>query len=970
VNYDIYNPTSTPRIIYDGIEGSQRALRLDPGGRLINVPLGQGVVDMLRSRDNDVQLFVRGQNTPLTADAIIVAGKPPIVIDGMWGIGDNLHQRAPIRELMKTHEVWLYTCHAAIWHDLIPQGLHLVRKTTRLRTQAKILEREKLTFPNNQPPTGISGPKIWYRKDQIDIHGSIVETLMHECGIKGVVPDFSMPVKREWVKFARDLMATWDMQGKPLMIYRPIVQRREWNGANRNPDPVAYEALYKSIKDKFFTVSIADLQANEEWIVGPEQDADVKIHDGSLMFETIAGLFKEAQIIFCNAGFAPVLAQAVGTPVIVVYGGRESYKTTQRAGAHLAPTLGIDPIHPCDCHVERHECKKEIDIPAAIEKLVPFAEKYSSLKPKVLIFATTYVDSQDRVKLTDHWITLTKTLNPDCDLLIVDSASPIQPFIDTDKHGVFTKYGVKSNQMLHDFGNNVGHLSRKGKDGWGRAFTFGLQAAVDSGYDYVAHIEGDSLFRLPVMDIAVDMRNKETKVASIPVIGMKGGEYPRWVETGLMFFDTKYIAESDFIKKYDWPNRRESPTPEIVVRELIEPDLVMMPWKGIRGDKAQVTHLNVVSMNLDWVTHCHNDSWVYDKYIKHVLGGEPESKPTVKLNLGCGDNKLDGWENHDADVDITKKLPYDDDSVDFVFCEHCVEHIPYPSAVEFFKECHRILKPGGTVRITVPSIEQIYKNNDPDYWKFTTKFQPENSKRGALANIMFKHGHQVCWTSALMEAALFYSGFEMPVYCETHKSPHPELTNVEGHHKVIGDKFNLIESMSYEGTKYINDRIAVVVGGGKDVMQELDQAKALCGKRADFFVINDMIPQFTDEATAITLHPSKLDEWTKDRKGPSLRDVWSHRPHSGVTKHVEDDGGSSGLFAVKVARHLNYNKIILCGVPMTPDADHFVRKVSWNACPQFRKAWDRDKEKYAPYVRSYSGWTAETFGTPTEDFIV
>jgi predicted SAM-dependent methyltransferase len=61
-----------------------------------------------------------------------------------------------------------------------------------------------------------------------------------------------------------------------------------------------------------------------------------------------------------------------------------------------------------------------------------------------------------------------------------------------------------------------------------------------------------------------------------------------------------------------------------------------------------------------------------------------------KLNLGCGGNILAGWENHDMDVDITKPLQYEDNSIDFIFIEHCVEHTTTPDAVRFFAECLRI----------------------------------------------------------------------------------------------------------------------------------------------------------------------------------------------------------------------------------------------------------------------------------------
>ncbi len=113
--------------------------------------------------------------------------------------------------------------------------------------------------------------------------------------------------------------------------------------------------------------------------------------------------------MFSPAGFGPVLAQAVGTPSITVYGGRESFRTTQRGGAHLAPTLGIDPIKPCDCHSHRHACRKFIDERKAFKDIEAFVNEVvipPKAKPRVLIVGTTYVDSDDRVKLTEHWAKL------------------------------------------------------------------------------------------------------------------------------------------------------------------------------------------------------------------------------------------------------------------------------------------------------------------------------------------------------------------------------------------------------------------------------------------------------------------------------------------------------------------------------------------------------------------------------------
>jgi SAM-dependent methyltransferase len=1056
MRYDVYNPNRSARIFFDGIRGSMRQIRVEAGKKVEGVALGPATVDILSPPKGDLILtLVDDRVEPELPDPILPGQRerneprPSVMIDGMWGIGDNLHQRAPIRALMKTHDVWLSTCHHELYHDLVEQGLHLVFKATRLRAQARTIERERGMFRDpHHPPRGCRAIKLWYRKDQIDRYGSILGSMMAECGVSSPAPDFSMPVKPEWTAKARSLIASWEIGDKPLMLYRPVVLRREWNSASRNPDPAAYARIFEAARHGFFVVSIADLQDKEEWIVGPEQDADVKLHRGELDFPTIAALFREAHVGFFNAGFAPVLAQAVGLPAITVYGGRESYRTTQKAGAHLAPTLGIDPIRPCDCHTENHSCDKRIDVPVAVRRAVEFSNEYrigrgeTTTLPSVaaatptpppgaganadraLIFATTYCDCPEREKLTEQWLRLTTALNPDCDILIVDSASPHRLF-DPKNWPDFRPYepGRPSRFMVYDFGDNVGHLSRGGKDGWGRAFCEGLDIAVAEGYDWVFHIEGDSLFRIPARDVFAQMAREKINTATIPVKGMIR-DIPGWVETGLMAFSVPWLKASKFTKKYDWPARQVSPTPEIIVERHCRDGRRMMPWKGLRGDKAQITHENIVSLDLDWVTHCHNDIWAYNRFIEANLPvqvsraadpspvrpatGDEEAEqgvqisrpePLVRLNLGCGTNKLPGWANHDADVDITKRLPWADGAADFIFIEHCVEHVSYHQAVAFFEEAFRVLKPGGVLRVVVPSIEQIAEQSGPDYWEFTRRWGGEATLKGALRSIIFAHGHQQAWTASLMRATLAYAGFSDIAAVMVGQSAHAALRGLEGHGKVIGEKFNAIESMAFEATKgetrtkadsrdvpdsvqdesaslcVIERKVAVVVGGGGDPLAEVEKARELCaasGARPVFFVINDMIPNFPGEIVAVTLHPTKLREWLRDRtaKGhPSPTAIWAHRKGEGVTNVIDDWSGSSGLFSVHIARHLGFDRILLCGVPMAPEGNHFLRRVRWNAAFAFRKGWERRKPEIAPYVRSFSGWTRDLLGAPDAAFI-
>ncbi len=174
----------------------------------------------------------------------------------------------------------------------------------------------------------------------------------------------------------------------------------------------------------------------------------------------------------------------------------------------------------------------------------------------------------------------------------------------------------------------------------------------------------------------------------------------------------------------------------------------------------------------------------------------------MKINLGCGGNYIEGWKNHDDDVDITNPLPFEDGSAEFMFAEHVVEHVTYEEALSFFRECHRVLSPGGVLRIAVPSIERIYFLADMDYMKFVSKWTDGKvSRRAAMDAILHAHGHKAPWTEGLLEASIFYAGFDHVSRRTPGYSSHEELQNVEGHGKVIGDHFNHIETVICEGTK-------------------------------------------------------------------------------------------------------------------------------------------------------------------------
>jgi ubiquinone/menaquinone biosynthesis C-methylase UbiE len=85
----------------------------------------------------------------------------------------------------------------------------------------------------------------------------------------------------------------------------------------------------------------------------------------------------------------------------------------------------------------------------------------------------------------------------------------------------------------------------------------------------------------------------------------------------------------------------------------------------------------------------------------------------LKLNLGSGNNRVDGFVSvdlYDEEADIRAdicELPYDNNSVDEIVCYQVVEHVPYNKSAQMFEEMHRVLKPGGSVIIETPDIDVV-----------------------------------------------------------------------------------------------------------------------------------------------------------------------------------------------------------------------------------------------------------------------
>lgn len=89
----------------------------------------------------------------------------------------------------------------------------------------------------------------------------------------------------------------------------------------------------------------------------------------------------------------------------------------------------------------------------------------------------------------------------------------------------------------------------------------------------------------------------------------------------------------------------------------------------------------------------------------------------IKVHFGCGYHKSKDWINVDLDMsckpdviaDLRQDLPFKSQSIDYIHSEDFVDQLELEKAYRFFKECHRILKESGAMRVLTPDLHQFAK---------------------------------------------------------------------------------------------------------------------------------------------------------------------------------------------------------------------------------------------------------------------
>ena len=191
-----------------------------------------------------------------------------------------------------------------------------------------------------------------------------------------------------------------------------------------------------------------------------------------------------------------------------------------------------------------------------------------------------------------------------------------------------------------------------------------------------------------------------------------------------------------------------------------------------------------------------------------------------KVQIGAGSSRLDGWLNTDIEpggdglayLDATKRFPFDDGSIHYIFSEHVIEHLTYDEGKAMIAESYRVMAPGGKLRVSTPDLMQfiaLFATNPSDearaYIEGKLKWHRWPKEPNAAAIVlnlqMSSWGHKFMYDYETLSSALVRAGFHNPQAFEENISNDEHLRNLEERDTGVNVRWSDYETMSLEVEK-------------------------------------------------------------------------------------------------------------------------------------------------------------------------
>lgn len=135
----------------------------------------------------------------------------------------------------------------------------------------------------------------------------------------------------------------------------------------------------------------------------------------------------------------------------------------------------------------------------------------------------------------------------------------------------------------------------------------------------------------------------------------------------------------------------------------------------------------------------------------------------IRLNLGCGRFKLQGFRNIDQFENVNPdlvcdalKLPYSDGTVDEIYCGHMLEHLDREDGLKALMYWKALLKPGGKITVTVPDFDVFAS----DYFRNPTPAKLVDLNEIFIYSYCQESHHKYCYSGDLLKKTMEEAGFK------------------------------------------------------------------------------------------------------------------------------------------------------------------------------------------------------------------
>ncbi len=260
---------------------------------------------------------------------------------------------------------------------------------------------------------------------------------------------------------------------------------------------------------------------------------------------------------------------------------------------------------------------------------------------------------------------------------------------------------------------------------------------------------------------------------------------------------------------------------------------------------------------------------------------------SLYLNVGCGKVKLSGFVNidleHGADIqcDVTQGLPFGDATVDGIYSEHFIEHLSQKDILGFLRECRRVLKPGGRVRIATPDLSALVTEYESNDWRqpWLDKYGYSWVKnRAEYLNISMREwGHKWLVDEEELSRLADWAGLEQAKRCNINDSTDPHLARLETRTE---------STLIMEYTQHIeaiedNPLVSIIVPAYRaDFLSVcLESALAQTYRRIEILILDDcpgddvrkIAQDFVQRDSRVAYHPNALPLGEPDNLTQGIR---------------------------------------------------------------------------------------------------